>query len=139
MSSPELKNEPAACRVLITGGNGKLAQHLNNEFKRNSSFKVFAPPKDELDITDEKNIKSYLDKNKIDCLIHAAALTRPMHKHEKNPELSIHINIIGTALLAIECHLRSIKLIYISPDYVYPGLDGNYTENSGLSPYSIRK
>lgn len=137
MPSSELKDDSVAYRVLITGGNGNLAQHLTNELKHNSSFKVFAPSKEELDITDEENIRNYLDDNKVDCLIHAAALTRPMHKHQKNPELSIHINIIGTALLSVECHLRSIKLIYISTDYVYPGLDGYYSENSGLSPYSI--
>ena len=60
-----------------------------------------------------------------------------MQKHEIHPEISIQTNIIGTSLLAMEYHIRSIKLVYISTDYIYPGLAGNYKEDSPLSPYSI--
>ena len=31
---------------------------------------------------------------------------------------------------------RSIKLVYISTDYVYPGIHGNYSEESELSPFT---
>ena len=123
-------------RILITGGNGNLASHLVKEFRGDSLFVVYSPAKEELNISSHTEIKDYLNKNPIDCIIHAAAFTRPMAKHEKNPEISIQTNIIGTSLLAIECQLRSIKLIYISTDYVYPGLHGNYSEESALSPYS---
>ena len=113
------KREFMVSRILITGGNGNLASHLVKEFRGDSLFVVYSPAKEELNISSHTEIKDYLNKNPIDCIIHAAAFTRPMAKHEKNPEISIQTNIIGTSLLAIECQLRSIKLIYISADYVY--------------------
>ena len=125
-------------KILITGGKGNLASHLIKEIKKQKDFEVYAPSKRELDITSEINIKRILDHFDPNCIIHTAAFTRPMHKHHLYPEISINTNIIGTAHLAKECHLRKIKLVYISTDYVYPGVDGNYKEDSPLSPHSIQ-
>lgn len=127
-----------AYKILITGGKGNLASHLIKEIEKNKTLKLYAPSKGELDITSEMSIRECLDCFKPNCIIHAAAFTRPMHKHQIYPEISIQTNIIGTALLAIECQIRKIKLVYISTDYVYPGLVGKYKEDSPLSPYSIQ-
>ena len=62
-----------------------------------------------------------------------------MRLHNLLPNKSIETNIIGTSNVVIECMKKNIKLIYISTDYVYPGLDGNYDENSPLSPYEGNK
>ena len=125
-------------KILITGGQGNLASHLVTEIEKDKSLKLYAPSKSELDITSEVSVKKCLDFFKPHCIIHAAAFTRPMHKHQIYPEISIQTNIIGTALLAMESHIRKIKLVYISTDYVYPGLVGNYREDSPLSPYSVQ-
>ena len=61
-----------------------------------------------------------------------------MKKHDDNPDESIKINIIGTCNVVLSCLNINTKLIYISTDYVYPGVNGNYKETDGLSPYSIK-
>ena len=43
-------------------------------------------------------------------------------------------NIIGTANITKICSKFNVKLIYLSTCYVYPGLKGNYAENSPLLP-----
>ena len=120
-------------KVVITGGDGNLACEL----KRTAFDKdVIAPNKYEMDITNTDSISSFLDKFTPDYLIHAGAFTKPMSKHQRFPEKSIEVNIMGTANVVLNCLKRNIKLIYISTDYVYPGLEGDYSEDDYLSPFS---
>ena len=66
--------------------------------------------------------------------MHLAGLSRPMSIHDKDICQSIDKNIIGTSNITKVCSLLKIKLIYISTCYVYPGIKGNYSENSPLNP-----
>tara|TARA_Y100001958_G_C21239407_1_gene566665 strand:- start:3068 stop:3589 length:522 start_codon:yes stop_codon:yes gene_type:complete len=59
-----------------------------------------------------------------------------MNIHEKNIDLSIDKNIIGTCNLVKVCKKFKIKLIYLSTSYVYPGYKGNYKETDPLLPYN---
>mgnify|MGYP001386286123 CR=1 FL=1 len=120
-------------KVLITGGNGNLAKEL---LKTGKGYVVYAPSKEEMDITDISSIRKVYKSYQPNYVIHAAAFTRPMSKHEKYPEKSIKINIVGTSNIVMCCLDKSIKLIYVSTDYVYPGQKGDYTENDPLSPFS---
>jgi dTDP-4-dehydrorhamnose reductase len=117
--------------ILISGGDGNLSNELK---KCKDNHNLIAIPKKEMDITDISSVINCLDENKPDYIIHTAAITRPMNLHIKNPSISIKTNIIGTANIVTECIKRNIKLIYISTDYVYPGTDGGYCENSPLLP-----
>lgn len=119
--------------IIVSGGQGKLAQEL----KKLSSDNVLCPSRQELDITSVDSIEKYIHANHADFFIHAAAYTRPMSNHQKNPDISISTNIIGTSNVVLVCMKYNIKLIYISTDYVYPGTEGNYKEDSPISPYQI--
>ena len=57
-----------------------------------------------------------------------------MEVHEKNIDLSITTNIIGTANVVRACKKLKIKLIYFSTNYVYPCKKGNYKETDSLLP-----
>jgi len=137
-------------KMLISGGDGKFATQI---IENNTKYQIFAPSKEEMDITDAKVVEEYVSSWKPDVFLHAAAYTRPMAKHCENPDKSIQINIIGTANIVLSCmrhnklkaekgyseHYpgpKSIKFVYISTDYVYPGTEGNYQETDSLLPYS---
>ena len=79
-------------------------------------------------------MKNFIKKKKVDYLIHIAGLSRPMDMHEKNINLSIDLNIIGTANVVKFCNDFKIKLIYFSTSYVYPGKSGGYKEDDPLLP-----
>ena len=121
-------------KIVITGGQGDLANQI---IKANSCHEICAPSRADMDITSVPSIRSFLDSIGFvpDILIHAAAMTRPMSRHHEDPVLSIHSNIIGTSNVVAECIARRIKLVYISTDYVYPGTEGNYSEDSPLLPF----
>ena len=120
-------------RIIFTGGNGRFGQ----VFKKKTNLKdIIFPSRKELNILKVKQIETYLLKKKPTVLIHAAGLSRPMDVHEKNINLSIDKNIIGTCNLVKMCKKLKIKLVYLSTSYVYPGYKGNYKESDPLLPYN---
>ena len=63
-----------------------------------------------------------------------AGLSRPMSIHNTNINKSIDLNIIGPANVTKICIDLKIKIIFFSTSYVYPGVKGNYSENSPILP-----
>jgi len=119
-------------KLLISGGDGKFAKQI---IKYNNEYEIAAPSRIEMDITNFEDVVDFVSKFKPDIFLHPAAYTRPMKKHQERPDLSIKTNIIGTCNVVLACIKYDIKLVYISTDYVYPGIDGDYNEDSALSPY----
>jgi dTDP-4-dehydrorhamnose reductase len=122
-------------KVLVSGSRGKLATHLVEQGWETEYF-VMSMDRESMDITERSSIGRALDKHKPDIFIHAAAYTRPMSKHQENADISLETNIIGTTNVVLECMSRGIKLVYISTDYVYPGVKGTHSEDEPLSPYA---
>ena len=118
-------------KIVITGGDGRFANKLKNTLK-NPNY--FFPSKKELNILNVSSIKKYLISKKAKYLVHCAALSRPMKIHDENISKSIDINIIGTANVVKACEDLSIKLIYFSTGFVYPGIKGNYKESAPVLP-----
>jgi dTDP-4-dehydrorhamnose reductase len=116
--------------ILVSGGNGKLGQELS----KYPNIKTLS--KEEMDITNKYDIMDAIQKYNPTYFIHAGALTRPLSLHESNINISITTNIIGTANIVLACKSYNIKLIYISSDYVYPGIKGNYSINDGVLPFT---
>ena len=118
-------------KIVITGGSGRFGQILK---KYKTRHKLYFPSKKQLNILNPRKIENYLRKIKPHTLIHLAGLSRPMKIHNEKIDKSIDLNIIGTANITKACFLNKIKLIYFSTNYVYPGIKGNYKENSSLLP-----
>ena len=71
-------------KILISGGSGEFAKLI---LKHNTQFKIFAPNKKEMDITKLESIIKFIKRTKINYLIHAAALTKPMSQHDSKIDL----------------------------------------------------
>jgi dTDP-4-dehydrorhamnose reductase len=104
--------------IVITGGNGRFGSVLK---KINNKNNLLFPSKKKLNILKFNSLKNYLKIKRPKILIHLAGLSRPMDIHDKNINKSIDLNIIGTANIVKVCSLLSIKLVYFSTNYVYPG------------------
>ena len=124
--------------VLVTGANGQLGKTLNrlvNENKMEHRF-IFAT-KDQLDLTDFQNIRSFIQKNQFDVIINCAAFTAvDKSEVEKNQaNLVNHLSVKNIAEIARD---NSIKLIHISTDYVFDGLKTEpYIEKDIPSPINV--
>tara|TARA_R110000824_G_scaffold380118_1_gene572377 strand:+ start:3036 stop:3788 length:753 start_codon:yes stop_codon:yes gene_type:complete len=120
-------------KILISGGGGKLAGCIKD--LGFSQYVIDNPSRTLMDIRLLDEVIQRIKEFQPDYFIHTAAYTRPMRKHQENPDMSIETNIIGTANVALACMRYGVKLVYISTDYVYPGTDGNYKETDPVSPY----
>ncbi len=125
------KNRYSKGPILITGKNSRFCNFLKKDLE---GYKTYFTSKKDFNILNLKQIENFIKNKKIKYLVHIAALSRPMNIHEKNINLSIDLNIIGTANIVKLCDKNNIKLIYFSSHYVYPCLKGNYKEEDAVKP-----
>tara|TARA_B100000959_G_C14847781_1_gene568778 strand:- start:225 stop:956 length:732 start_codon:yes stop_codon:yes gene_type:complete len=124
--------------VLITGGTGSLGIELQKVFPENIS-----PTHEELDITNKEQVKKIFQQNKINTVIHTAAITK-IRECEKNKQLAWSVNVQGTKNIINEIiqSKLNINFVYVSTACVFDGHSGMYTEKSIPYPenfYSLTK
>jgi dTDP-4-dehydrorhamnose reductase len=112
--------------ILITGGTGILGKELKKIFPNSVT-----PTHTELDITKENSINEFFEKNKIETVIHTAAITK-IRACEENHQNAWNTNLEGTKNLinSIQKFNKNIKFIYISTACVFDGKHGMYNEES---------
>lgn len=137
-------------KVLITGANGLLGQHLVQELLH-QGYSVVATSKGpnrlpfeeseqfryrSLDITDEILLEQVMEQEQPEVVVHSAAMTQ-VDECEKNPELCEKINVYGTTQLLVDAEAHSKYIIYLSTDFVFDGLNGLYREDDDLRPINF--
>ena len=122
--------------VLVTGSDGQLGSEikaLSVDFPNNYLF----TDKNELDITDEEAIKSFVDLNDIDIIINCAAYTA-VDQAEDDQINADKINHLAVKYLAQIAKGKNIKLIHVSTDYVFDGTNCKpYVESDPVNPQSV--
>jgi dTDP-4-dehydrorhamnose reductase len=114
-------------RVLVTGGNGKLAQEI---VKLDTN--ILAPPRSDMDVSLFEQIEAFCKWKNIGVIIHAGAVTNKFN--EDRDQDYIRSNIIGTGNVTLWCMRNNVRLVYVSSDYVYPSEIGEHSENAALFP-----
>ena len=124
--------------ILITGGSGSLGSELQNILPESLS-----PTREDLDITNKKQVLNYFKNHSIDLIIHTAAITS-IRLCEENKQLAWDTNVQGTRNL-VDCVLQSksnVKFIYVSTACVFDGHSGMYNEDDIPNPenfYALTK
>ena len=106
-------------KILVTGANGMLGRDLCPMLE-DCGYEVIETDIDNLDITNEIEVRKVINEIKPDYVIHCAAYTN-VDKAEDEPEVANRINTIGTEFIAKACNANNATLIYISTDYVFDG------------------
>jgi len=112
-------------RPLITGSTGNLGKKLVKLYPD-----AFHPTHGELDITDKTAVRTFIEENRPEMIIHAAALTG-VRECEENKPLAYETNVEGTSNLiaAVVENNISCYFVYVSTACVFQGDRGNYDEN----------
>ncbi len=98
---------------------------------------MMATGRAELNITQQEAVNSFVQTQKPDIVINAAAYTA-VDQAESEPELAYAINHDGAANLAQACADNNIPLMHLSTDYVFDGEKvGAYTETDTPNPQGI--
>jgi dTDP-4-dehydrorhamnose reductase len=122
--------------ILVTGSNGQLGSEIKKT-SSNYSYSFFFTDRNELDISDEKKVKEFIEKNNIDTIINCAAYTA-VDKAEEEKELADKVNHIAVKNLAMLSNEFNLKLVHISTDYVFDGTNYKpYTEDDITNPKSV--
>jgi len=134
--------------VLVTGANGlvgqKVVQQLNDY-----SFQVIATGKGNsripftqnsvyisADITNKNEVFSIFEQYPITHVIHCAAVTN-VDFCELNPIECYKGNVEAVEFIVQACEKHSSKLIHVSTDFIFDGLNGPYDEEAKPNPLSI--
>ncbi|MCI6676382.1 MAG: sugar nucleotide-binding protein [Clostridiales bacterium] len=133
-------------RIMITGTSGFLGSRLFNFFTKNgkyqikckNDYEVFAPTHQQLDITNGKTVRIYMEEVHPDIVIHSAAISNTW-TCEQQPVLSRDVNIIGSVNIGLACRKIGSKMIFMSSDQVYNGEIGMelHYEEETLHPSNI--
>ena len=122
--------------ILVTGSKGQLGSEITElsvDYKNN----YFFTDKDELDISNEKEIKNFIEINNIDTIINCAAYTA-VDKAEDDAENADKINHLAVKYLAQIAKEKNIKLIHVSTDYVFDGTNHKpYSESDSTNPNGV--
>lgn len=116
--------------ILLFGGSGTLGTAL-----RKLDSDIIAPSSHECDITDFKNLYSFILDHKPILVINVAAVIDNV-VIENALIRSIGVNISGSSHIAMCCVYLGIRYVYISTDYVYKGDKGNYKETDPVYPFN---
>jgi dTDP-4-dehydrorhamnose reductase len=135
-------------KVLITGSNGLLGQHLIPVFLQDSRYTVIAtgrgpnrlPVQDgytyeATNLRDATSVQHLLEKHKPDVLVHAAAMTQ-VDDCERNKDACWDINVSATRYLIQAAEKTNTFFLFLSTDFVFDGLQGPYAEEDAVNPLS---
>ena len=126
------------CRkIWITGASGQLGSALIPFFEERTDWVVIYPKRDVLDLTNEQETRSFIQRERPDVVIHAAAYTA-VEEAEAEQAIAFLMNGQSTQWIAEECNAYDAKLIYISTDYVFDGEKrAPYKEDDSVNPLNV--
>ena len=122
--------------ILVTGSNGQLGSEIQ-ELSKEYNYNFFFTDRDTLDISNQVEIKSFIETNNINIIINCAAYTAVDKAEEDEPNAD-KINHLAVKYLSEISKNKNIKLIHISTDYVFDGKNYKpYTEEDITNPNGV--
>lgn len=135
-------------KILVTGAKGQLGSQIISIIKSGKSelgfidsayedAEIIGIDIEELDITNVRETKKYVNEIKPDIIINPAAYTN-VDACEANQDAAFKVNAIGARNLAIAAEGIGAKLVHISTDYVFNGVGVNpFREYDLPEPVSV--
>lgn len=120
-------------KMLIIGSEGQLGRELTKLYPDSIGTSHVPSKASYLQIENEDSIIKCLTSEKPDVVINCAALTN-VDRCEKEREYAYKVNGLAVRYMAMKCKEIGAKLVHVSTDYVFDGIDGNYLENAPPNP-----
>ncbi len=123
--------------ILITGASGQLGTSLKKHARDYSQYSYTFVDIQDLDLTNETEVRQFFEKERIDYIINCAAFTA-VDQAEKLPDQAFAVNAGIPLLLGQICLERSMFLIQMSTDYIYNGMSFQpHTEDETPAAFSL--
>lgn len=123
--------------ILVTGAKGQLGSEIMSLANEYSQYNFVFTDSKKLNITDKESIRiACVDKN-IDVIINCAAYTA-VDKAEEESEQCNAANHIATQYLSEVAKELELKLIHVSTDYVFNGVNHKaFIEEDNTQPINV--
>lgn len=122
--------------ILVTGSKGQLGSELKDAFA-STSLSVLYSDIQELDVSNEEAIRTFIKANNVSLVINCAAYTA-VDKAEDEPVICDLINHFAPGYLANALKEVGGRIIHISTDYVFNGKASSpYREGDLTSPIGV--
>jgi dTDP-4-dehydrorhamnose reductase len=122
--------------ALVTGGGGQLASDLREQLEARGAA-VRAPPRAELDITDDDAVARAFEGSEPDVVFNCAAFHN-LDVCEREEDRSFEVNARAVKRLAERCRESGARLVHLSTNYVFDGRgEQPYAEGDTPNPRSI--
>ncbi|OGP57182.1 MAG: dTDP-4-dehydrorhamnose reductase, partial [Deltaproteobacteria bacterium RBG_13_49_15] len=123
-------------KILIIGSKGQLGYELVRQ-TRHLGIESEAADLPEIDITEMKSVRKWVEYSRASIVINAAAYTN-VDKAESETSLAYAVNSEGPKQIAEACTDAGISLFHISTDYVFNGKSKTpYRESDPVKPLGI--
>jgi dTDP-4-dehydrorhamnose reductase len=135
-------------KVLITGSNGLLGQHLIPLFVADDRYEVIAAGRgvnrlpsqqgytyESVNLRNTVSVQQLLEKHHPDIVIHAAAMTQ-VDECERNKDACWDTNVAATRYLIQAAEKYNAFFLFLSTDFIFDGLEGPYREDDAPNPLS---
>lgn len=118
-------------RILLTGGSGRLGRALQACMPG-----IIAPSHADLDVTDRADCMAAISDLDPDIVIHAAGYVDSV-KAETDREACWKANVKGTEQMMQAASWGGRRFVYVSTDYVFDGVKGDYRESDAPNPINF--
>ena len=124
-------------KILVTGSNGQLGRSIRDLISYYNKIHFIFKDFPDLDICDFNRLENFIIDNNINGVINCAAYT-DVDKAEENVEVAKKINSDGVLNLVNALKAVNGKLIHISSDYVFDGMNSKpYKESDAVNPIGV--
>ncbi len=120
-------------KIVVFGKDGQVGKALQTLAQSVESTWSFVG-RAEVDLREAQTIRDYLERNKPDLVINAAAYTA-VDQAQNEEGLAMAINAMAPHTMAQYCAEHHAQLVHYSTDYVFDGRKlGWYTEGDATKP-----
>jgi len=116
-------------KILLTGGSGLVGKNIQ-EHPSASRWKILAPTRKDLDLTDFSSVSQWVKKHRPDIIIHAAGLVGGIKANIQDPLKFLDVNAsIGRNIIMVARNCNVSKFINLGSSCMYPkSIQGPLTE-----------
>lgn len=108
-------------KILVMGGRGMVGSALLRALRQKGCESLLAPPREELDCTEQASVRAYLQSHRPDVVIIAAAQVGGIVANSTFPADFLYQNVMIASNLIHESHRADIqRVLFLGSTCIYP-------------------
>jgi GDP-L-fucose synthase len=108
-------------KIYVAGHHGMVGSALIRQFESHNFKNIITQTRQQLDLTDQRNVRQYLQAERPDCVIIAAAKVGGIHANNVYPADFIYTNLMIECNLIHQAYEAGVKnILFLGSSCIYP-------------------